>query len=531
MKKTVMLLILDGWGIRDESDGNAITLAHPSFYESLLANYPNIAIDASGEAVGLPDGQMGNSEVGHLNMGAGRVVYQEITRINKSIRDGDFFKNPVLLQAMRHVQKTGGTLHVMGLVSDGGVHSSLDHLTALLDLAKRQGLGNVSEGTDAGAPKIRVHAFLDGRDVPPKSAEKYLQHVEEKLLALDLPQIATISGRYYAMDRDQRWERTQQAYDNLTLANGRKHPFSIDALLWSYKQDVADEFVVPVVTDFTYEGMTDGDAVIFFNFRPDRARQLTRAFTQKGFDGFTREKTLNDFYFGCMTLYDESFDLPVAYPKQAMDNLLAKVVSENGMTQFRTAETEKYAHVTYFFNGGFEAPYPGEDRKMIASPKVATYDLQPEMHVGLVTDAIVEALNSGQYDLLVANFANPDMVGHTGILAAAEEAVKAIDASIQRVAETILKIDGVLLLTADHGNCEKMIDEDGGPHTAHTTNLVPLILVSNHPELKLDNSRTYSLSDIAPTLLDLLKLSKPKEMTSPSILKVEKSSTQPVSTN
>lgn len=506
-----MLLILDGWGIREEVPGNAIKLAHPSFYDSLLANYPHIALDASGEAVGLPDGQMGNSEVGHLNMGAGRVVYQEITRINKSIRDGNFFQNQVFLGAIEHVKRTGGTLHLMGLLSDGGVHSLQTHLDALLDLTHQQNLKNV-----------RVHAFLDGRDVSPQSAEGYLHQLEQKLLSLDLPQVATISGRYYAMDRDNRWERIQKAYDNMVLGNGRRHPFSIDALLWSYHQDVFDEFVEPAVCDFTYEGMKDGDAMLFFNFRPDRARQITRAFNAEDFDGFTREKVLSDFYYGCMTLYDERFELPVAFPKQKLDHILAEVLSARGLTQFHTAETEKYAHVTFFFNGGFEKPYPGEERHMVPSPKVATYDLQPEMNVGQLTDVICEVLNSGKYDFLVANFANPDMVGHTGVLAAAEDAVKAIDQAIQRVAETVLKIDGVMMLTADHGNCETMIDEHGGPHTAHTTNLVPFILISNRPELNLDRSRQYSLSDVATTILDVMGVPKPLEMTSPSMLKVEK---------
>ncbi len=518
MKKTVALLILDGWGIREEVPGNAIKLADPSYYDSLLARFPNIALQASGEAVGLPMGQMGNSEVGHLNMGAGRVVYQEITRINKSIREGDFYQNPVLLSAISHVKHSGGVFHLMGLVSDGGVHSSLDHLMALLDLCKQQGIANV-----------RVHAFLDGRDVSPQSAEKYLQQVEEKLAALEFPQIATINGRYYAMDRDNRWERTQKAYENLTQGNGRKHPFSIDSLLWSYRQDVFDEFVEPAVCDFTYDGMKDGDAVLFFNFRPDRARQITRAFTQPDFTGFTREKMLQNLYYSCMTLYDETFNLPVAYPKQKMDRILAEVISEKGLTQFRTAETEKYAHVTFFFNGGFEQPYPGEVRHLVPSPMVATYDLQPEMNAAIVADVVCEALDSGNYDFLVVNFANPDMVGHTGVLAAAEQAVAAIDQSIRQVAETVLKNDGVLLITADHGNCETMIDENGGPHTAHTTNLVPLILISNRPELNLDRSRQYSLSDIAPTLLDLLGVAKPPEMTSPSILKVDASVAQPIS--
>jgi 2,3-bisphosphoglycerate-independent phosphoglycerate mutase len=510
MKKTVALLILDGWGIREEVPGNAIKLAEPSFYDSLLAKYPNIALEASGEAVGLPEGQMGNSEVGHLNMGAGRVVYQEITRINKSIRDGDFFANPVFLSAVNHVKHSGGVLHLMGLVSDGGVHSSLNQVLALLDFCKQQAVSNV-----------KVHAFLDGRDVSPQSAEKYLQVVEEKLLALELPQIATIHGRYYAMDRDNRWERTLKTYENLVLGNGRKHPFSVDSLLWSYRQDVYDEFVEPAVCDFTYDGMNDGDAILFFNFRPDRARQLTRAFTQSDFTGFDRPKLLQNLYFACLTLYDETFNLPVAYPKQKLDHILAQVLSEKGLTQFRTAETEKYAHVTFFFNGGFEQPYPGEVRHLVPSPQVATYDLQPEMNVALVAESVCEALESGQYDFLVANFANPDMVGHTGVLEAAEEAVKAIDRAIQHVVEAVLRNDGVLLITADHGNCEVMLDENGGPHTAHTTNLVPLILVSNRPEINLDRSRQYSLSDMAPTILSLFDIAKPPEMTAPSMLKVE----------
>ncbi len=508
MKKTVMLLILDGWGIREAQPGNAIKLAQPSFYDGLLEKYPNIALEASGEAVGLPDGQMGNSEVGHLNMGAGRVVYQEITRINKSIRDGDFFTNPVFLEAVNHAKTNNGTLHLMGLVSDGGVHSLSAQALSLLDFAKQQGV-----------EKLRFHAFLDGRDVGPKTAEKYLREIEAKLDALDYPQIATISGRYFAMDRDNRWERVEQAYDNMISATGHRHPFSIDSLNWSYNQDASDEFVVPAVSDFTYKGMDDGDSILFFNFRPDRARQITRAFADVEFTGFERKKTLKSLYFGCMTMYDESFDLPIAYPKQRLDNILSQVLSAHNLTQFRTAETEKYAHVTFFFNGGFEEPFPGEERFMVPSPKVATYDLQPEMNAAKLTDAICDALKSQRFDVIIANYANPDMVGHTGILKAAEAAVTAIDGCIQRVVESVLAIDGVLLLTADHGNCEMMVDEHGGPHTSHTTNLVPLILISNRTDLALDESKTYSLSDISPTLLDILKIPQPPEMTAPSILK------------
>lgn len=531
MKKPVLLLILDGWGIRQEADGNAIKLAPARFYESMLANYPNVALDASGEAVGLPDHQMGNSEVGHLNMGAGRVVYQDITKINKSIRDGDFFTNPIFLSAVQHIQQSGGTLHLMGLLSDGGVHSCLDHLMALLDFCKQQGLHGAEPepGEKPGSvkPQVRVHAFLDGRDVPPQSAEIYLKEVEEKLLQLEYPQISTISGRYYAMDRDKRWERTQQAYENLVEASGRKFLFSVDALHYSYAQNVHDEFVVPCVTDATYEGMQDGDAVLFFNFRPDRARQLTAAFTLSDFNGFDRCKCLSNFFYACMTLYDESFNLPIAFPKQNLSETLAQVISEHGLKQLHTAETEKYAHVTYFFNGGVEQAYPGEDRTLVPSPRVATYDLQPAMSVAAVTDVILEAIHSNQYDFIVANFANPDMVGHTGILAAAEEAVQSVDECLKKIVEALLPKDGVMLLTADHGNCETMIDEHGGPHTAHTTNLVPLILVSNHPELQLDTSKTYSLSDVSPTILQIMNLPQPPQMTSPSILKVVKPAGQP----
>lgn len=514
MKKSVLLLILDGWGVREELPGNAIKLAHPSYYDHLLKKYPNITLDASGESVGLPDGQMGNSEVGHLNMGAGRIVFQEITRINRSIREKDFFKNPAILEAFIHAKTHGSTLHLMGLVSDGGVHSSLDHLLALIDFAKREAVENV-----------RVHAFLDGRDVSPKSAQDYLEVVEKKLMECDYPQIATVSGRYYAMDRDNRWERVQKTYDNLVKASGRRHPLSIDSVLWSYKQDVTDEFVEPGVCDFSYDGMHDNDSILFFNFRPDRARQLTRAFTELGFSEFEREGLPLNLRFTCLTLYDERFNLPVAYPKQKMERLLVEILSEKGLTQFRTAETEKYAHVTFFFNGGFEPPYPGEERHMVPSPKVATYDLQPEMHVEKVADAVCHALTSGQYDFIVANFANPDMVGHTGLLEAAEKAVLAIDKAIARVTETVLSVDGTMLLTADHGNCEVMQDEHGGPHTAHTTNLVPLVLVSKQVGLNLDKTPgvQHSLSEIAPTVLDLFNIEQPPEMTSRSLLVREKS--------
>lgn len=381
MTQPVLLLILDGWGLREDGPGNAIEMAHATHYKHLLKTYPWIPIEASGEAVGLPDGQMGNSEVGHMNMGAGRIVYQELTRIDKSIRDGDFFENKELLAAMNHAKKTGGTLHLMGLLSDGGVHSHISHLVALIDMAKENGIEN-----------LKVHAFLDDRDVPPRSAEEYLRALEEVLLDEGFPQIATISGRYYAMDRDNRWERVEQAYHNIVMATGNHHPLSLNALGRSYNEDISDEFVLPTVTDFSYTGMNDGDSMIFFNFRPDRAREITRAFFEKDFTGFERKKVINNLHFTCMSLYDETFDLPVAYPKQRLNRLLAEIISEQGIKQFHTAETEKYAHVTFFFNGGFETPYPGEDRKMIPSPKVATYDLQPEMSLNGVTCSILQAL-------------------------------------------------------------------------------------------------------------------------------------------
>jgi len=509
----VVLLILDGWGIRDNGpyakEGNAIALAHPSRYDALMARYPHAAIDASGKAVGLPDGQMGNSEVGHAIIGSGRILYQDYVRINNAIEDGSFFTNPVLMDAVNHVQQTGGTLHLMGLVSDGGVHSDLGHLLSLLDLAH-----------DHGVKAVRVHAFLDGRDVSPRSAEKYLRTVEENLLAMDYPQIATIAGRYFAMDRDNRWERVQKAYENLVAPTGEIYsPLSLDALQSSYENHgKTDEFVEPAVTDITYGGMNDGDAIIFFNFRPDRAREITRALTQKDFDGFERSKVLNNLYFACMTTYDETFGLPVAFPKVRVTKILGELISEAGLKQFRTAETEKYAHVTFFFNNGREEPFPGEDRKLVASPKVATYDLQPSMSLPAVRDALVDAIGSGQYEFLVANFANPDMVGHTGVLNAAVEAVQAIDEAIGETADAVLKAGGVLLLTADHGNIETMIDADGGPHTAHTTNLVPLLMVSNDASLGLDDSTVHGLSNIAPTILALLGLPKPPEMTAESIL-------------
>jgi len=502
----VMLLILDGWGLRDDPQANAITAAHPAFYENLLKTYPWVKIDPSGEAVGLPKGQMGNSEVGHMNIGAGRIVYQELTRIDKAIEDGSFYKNEVLLQAMTH----GSTLHLMGLVSDGGVHSSIQHLLALIHMAHNLGVKN-----------LRVHAFLDGRDVPPKSALGYLETVEALLLELDYPQIASLSGRYYAMDRDNRWDRIEKAYDMLISGEGPRFPFSKNALQMSYNQGVDDEFVIPAVCDLTYEGMSEGDSIIFFNFRPDRARQLTRAFIDPAFEGFQRKKTLNfdgSSRFTCMTMYDQSLNVPIAYPKQALTHGLAQILSENGIHQFHTAETEKYAHVTYFFNGGAETPYPGEDRQLVPSPHVATYDLQPEMNLPALTDVIVKALETNQYQFIVTNFANPDMVGHTGKMDAAVKAVEAVDVGLKTCISKAIELGWTILLTADHGNIELMANPDGSPVTSHTTALVPLVLIPQDKSESLDTQKTYALCNIAPTILDIMNLPKPPEMTADSIL-------------
>lgn len=508
-----MLLILDGWGHRQGGPGNAIEAANPTFYHSLLAQYPHITIQASGPWVGLPEGQMGNSEVGHLNIGAGRVVYQEISRISKAIKEGDFFENAVLLAAIDHAKRHHSTLHLMGLLSTGGVHSSMEHMFALLDLAKEQGLSDV-----------RLHAFLDGRDVSPKSAGVFLQETEKFLDELELPQIATICGRYWAMDRDKRWDRTKLAYDSLTLANGQAHLISMDALAMAYNADETDEFVKPRLCDLSFKGIQDDDAVVFFNFRPDRARQLTRAFTEQGFDGFERQRVPENLYFATLTTYDETYSVPVAFPKEYLTHGLGQVLSEQGLKQLRTAETEKYAHITYFFNGGLEAPYEGEDRHLVPSPKVATYDQQPEMSVSEVTQVVLTGLESDQYAFIGCNIANPDMVGHTGSLEAAIQAVKAVDGALSQIIPVALSKGWAVLLTADHGNIETMIDEHGGPHTAHTTLPVPLVLISNEQDWRLDTSRDalsnhpYALGDLSPTILDMMGVEKPSQMTGQSML-------------
>lgn len=504
-RSRVLLTILDGFGISEREEGNAVKQANTPNYDALIKEYPFTQIHADGMSVGLPEGQMGNSEVGHLNIGAGRIVYQELTRINKSIDDGDFFENETLLNAMKHAKDSDSAIHFMGLVSPGGVHSSMKHMYALLDMAKKNGL-----------EKVYLHAFLDGRDTPPTSASGYLKEVEEKLSEIGLPKVATVVGRYYAMDRDNRWERVQQAYDALTIGKGEKAELSYEAVEKSYENGINDEFVKPTI--LLEEGrMKDNDAIVFFNFRPDRARQLTRAINMPDFDGFKREKVLQNIAYVCLTQYDETFHLPVAFMPKHMNEIFADILDRNGIRQFRTAETEKYAHVTFFFNGGVEDPYKLETRVLVPSPKVATYDLQPEMSAYEVTEQVVKALNDPQYGVIIVNYANPDMVGHTGVFDAAVKAVETVDKCVGMVVEAAKKNDVTMILTADHGNAECMIDPDTGKvHTAHTTNPVPFVLINSKEPHKL--AEGGKLADIIPTMLDLLDIKVPGEMDGKSLL-------------
>lgn len=504
--KTVLLTILDGWGIGSACPTNAIEAANDDTFKSLMKTYPNTKLEAHGEAVGLPEGQMGNSEVGHLNLGAGRVVYQDLTKINLAVKNGSFYENKEFLNAINHVKNNNSSLHLYGLVSDGGVHSSLEHLFALIDLAKKHGLN-----------QVYVHAFLDGRDTPPQSAHEYLAQVEEKLKQAGLPRIATISGRYYAMDRDQRWDRVEKAYNCLISGEGNSAADSAEAIQASYKNEITDEFVLPTVTGDENSRIKDSDAVIFFNYRPDRAREITRAINMVDFIGFERKKILKDIYYVCMTQYDETFGLPIAFPPQSMHGILADILEEHDIKQFRTAETEKYAHVTFFFNGGVEKAYSTETRVLVPSPKVATYDLQPEMSAPQVAEEVIKALNSGEYQFILVNFANPDMVGHTGILSAAVKAIETIDGCLKEIVDTVKKVDAVMLLTADHGNAECMEDpETHNPFTAHTNNPVPFIVINDKEDIKLKNSGT--LADVAPTVLDILGIEKSPEMTGESLI-------------
>ena len=508
--KPIALIILDGWGVSSRTEGNAIALANKPNIDKYLQQYPHTVLQASGEDVGLPAGQMGNSEVGHLNIGAGRIVYQELTRITRSIRDGSFFSNKELLAAVDYAKKNNGSLHLMGLLSDGGVHSHLDHLYALLELAKKEKLN-----------RVYIHAFLDGRDVPPASAVGYIDAVEKKCLEVGLGKIATVMGRYYAMDRDKRWERTEKAYRAMVLGEGLKTESAEEAVEESYQRDETDEFVQPTVV-VNADGspiatVADGDAVIFCNFRPDRARQITRAFVDADFSGFERPDNHPQVHFTCMTQYDATIEASVAFTPQKLENTLGEVLSKQGIKQLRIAETEKYAHVTFFFNGGVEKPNPGEERLLISSPKVATYDQKPEMSAFEVTDALLEQLNKDEFQVIIMNYANTDMVGHTGMLDAAIKAIEAVDSCVGRVVDAVLKKGGVVLLTADHGNAECMQDDDGKPFTAHTCGPVPFALIG-HGKLHNAKLRPGRLEDIAPTVLKLLNIPLPAEMTGRSLI-------------
>ncbi|MBR3249456.1 MAG: 2,3-bisphosphoglycerate-independent phosphoglycerate mutase [Clostridia bacterium] len=509
--KLTMLMILDGFGINENKNGNAVKLAATPNIDKLMIKYPTAQIYTSGLSVGLPEGQMGNSEVGHTNIGAGRIVYQELTRITKSIENGDFFSNSEFISAIDNCKKNNSKLHIMGLLSDGGVHSHIRHLYALLEMAKRRDFEDVY-----------IHCFLDGRDTPPASAEQYITELENKIKEKGIGKIASISGRYYSMDRDKRWERIQKTYNALIYGKGIFAREPIPALEQSYQKEVFDEFVEPIVIGSESEPLAkieNNDSVIFFNFRPDRARQLTRALTDTKFSEFETKKM--KLYFVCFTNYDETLsNVHIAFKKEQLKNTFGEVLSNKGLTQLRIAETEKYAHVTFFFNGGEEKQYKGEDRILVPSPKVATYDLQPEMSALEVTNKVVEAINSEKYDSIILNFANPDMVGHTGSLTAAIKAVETIDKCIGKIVKAVNSKKGSLLITADHGNCEQMIDyKTGEPHTAHTTNPVPLILVTEKNNVKLKSGK---LADLTPTMLDIMGIDKPDEMTGESLLEFDK---------
>lgn len=502
-----VLIVLDGWGIGEPSPYNAIHVARTPNMDYLSSNYPFTRLGSSGLDVGLPEGQMGNSEVGHLNLGAGRIVYQDYTRINLAIKDGSFFENPALNEAFDYARKHGGRVHFLGLVSDGGVHSHINHLFALLELARKK-----------NQPQVFIHAFLDGRDTPPKSALSYIRELEDFIKLNNAGKIATVSGRYYAMDRDKRWERTKKAFDAIVFARGPKEESAVEAIERAYERGETDEFVVPTVID-GYSGITPGDAVIFFNFRPDRARQITRALALKNFSEFDREGYQPDVYFVCMTEYDATFNLPVAFPPEKLKNILADVLEREGLTQLRIAETEKYAHVTFFFNGGEEKPRKNEDRILIPSPKVATYDLKPEMSAYEVTETLIEKIRSNRYDFILVNYANADMVGHTGVFESAVKAVEAVDRCVGKVVAETLKAGGELIVTADHGNADKMLEKEDNrpsPHTAHTTSDVPFIFVSERRSALLRPRGI--LADVAPTILHALSIEKPDEMTGSSLV-------------
>lgn len=519
--KRVLLCIMDGWGInpnKDLSKYDATYLAPPVNVNKLIEEEKYTQIHADSEYVGLPNGQMGNSEVGHLNLGAGRIVYQELTKINKSIREGDFFKNERFLEAINHAKENNSSLHLYGLVSEGGVHSSMDHIYALIKLAAEEGL-----------KKVYVHAFLDGRDTPPKSACTYLELVEKELKKYNLPPVATVTGRYWAMDRDNRWDRVEKAYNCLLLNEGEgKCNSSIEAVTQSYEAGKNDEFVEPTAILGKESRIRDNDSIIFFNFRPDRAREITKAVMfgdkctdteceEKAFKGFKRKAIRKNLFYVTMTQYDETFEYPIAFPPQRLTNILGDVLDAQGIKQLRTAETEKYAHVTFFFNGGVEEPKKLETRVLVASPKVATYDLQPEMSAYEVCEKVLEAQDNDEYGFILVNFANPDMVGHTGVLGAAAKACKVVDECVGKIAQKAKEKGIVMLLTADHGNAEVMADAAGAVHTAHTTNEVPFLVINGDKDIELREGG--ALCDVAPTILKIMGIEQPKEMTGLSLIK------------
>jgi len=503
MKSPAALIILDGWGYSPDEFANSIAEANTPNFDKLNEEFPSTLVATSGLSVGLPEGQMGNSEVGHLNIGAGRVVYQELTRITKSIKDGDFFDNSELMKAINNAKENGKALHFLGLLSDGGVHSHMNHIKGLLDLAKKNGL-----------TKVYLHAFLDGRDTPPRSAKIYMEEIKAYMDAVGVGEVATVSGRYYAMDRDQRWERIQLAYDALVHGKGKEAESAIEAIENAYDRDENDEFVLPTVVNGANGQIGEKDSIIFFNFRPDRARQMTRVFADAEFNGFERQYFENTYV--CMTRYDDSIkNVNIAFKPQTIKNTIGEYLSDKGLNQLRIAETEKYAHVTFFFNGGVEAPCKNEERALIASPKVATYDMKPEMSVFEVTDELIKRIDEDKYDFIVLNYANPDMLGHTGVEAAAVKAVEAVDTCLARVVDKLASKGAKIIITADHGNAEQMIDKkSGNPMTAHTTNDVPCIVIgAGDVELRKDGS----LSDLAPTLLKMMDIPQPSEMSGKSL--------------
>ena len=508
-KRPTVLMILDGFGLNDKHQANAVYEAKTPVIDGLMRDCPFVKGYASGLAVGLPDGQMGNSEVGHLNMGAGRIVYQELTRITKEIEDGDFFKNEALLKGIRNVKDNNSSLHLYGLLSDGGVHSHNTHLYGLLELAKREGV-----------EKVYVHCFMDGRDTAPTSGKGFIEELENKMKEIGVGEIASVMGRYYAMDRDNRWDREEKAYRALTLGEGNRAASALEAIQASYDADVTDEFVVPAVIEKDGQPVAtvqDKDTIIFYNFRPDRAREITRAFCADDFDGFDRGPR-KDITYICFTEYDVTIpNKEVAFHQVELKNTFGEYLAAHGKTQARIAETEKYAHVTFIFNGGVEKPNKGEDRILVNSPKVATYDLKPEMSAYEVCDKLVEAIRSDKYDVIIINFANPDMVGHTGVEKAAIAAVEAVDTCVGRAVEALKEVDGQMFLCADHGNAEQLIDyETGEPFTAHTTNPVPFILINYDPAYTLKEGGC--LADIVPTLIEMMGMEQPKEMTGHSLL-------------